>query len=396
MTICKLYAPILKLFLVRFYRWFLLWLACADLLNCLITMPTEIYILSSYYYFSSHEYCIVSRFFTYLINNSTAVVFVSISIDRYIRICRPHRSPMSIFGAKCACLLSLVIGASVSWPTYFLYGKKEVPIPLKHKDGQKVYVWGQICSILNSMDKTPYPFAYFIYLCCGVCGCFLILTILYILIGRVILKRGRTKHKRRQETMSEPTALQRNDNEKEEALLSPANVKGEQQEQQQQQQPVQQQSQDEQKPQHTSFAATVGNEVSSDNQSGEARCLNLGLNGNGCPHLTPKRWGSKMIRPPKSTLMLFAITVVFVISFLPFLIVIIIRQHVGPSFHSKLSPAMEAAVNIFLRSYLVNNCTNTIVYGLCNTQFSNEVRKILHLRNLRRSHSLSRNESRGS
>ncbi|CAL1547202.1 unnamed protein product [Lymnaea stagnalis] len=81
-------------------------------------------------------------------------------------------------------------------------------------------------------------------------------------------------------------------------------------------------------------------------------------------------------RIPKSTLMLFAITLVFVVSFLPFLVVISIRQQRGPEFYQRLSAAEEILVHIFSRSYLVNNCANPIVYGLCNVQFRRQVKQL--------------------
>ena len=98
-------------------------------------------------------------------------------------------------------------------------------------------------------------------------------------------------------------------------------------------------------------------------------------------------------RPPKSTLMLFAITVVFLLTFIPFLVIVFIRQLYGANFYPSLNPAEEVFVNILMRSYLVNNVANPIIYGMCNAQFKAEVTKMLKLPKRRPPSLSSRNES---
>ena len=72
--------------------------------------------------------CKVSRFITYVMNNATVVIFLSIAVDRYLRICHPHRKPVTPNGAKAACGLGLIVGLLVGWPALLLYGRIEMQV----------------------------------------------------------------------------------------------------------------------------------------------------------------------------------------------------------------------------------------------------------------------------
>ena len=102
---------------------------------------------------------------------------------------------------------------------------------------------------------------------------------------------------------------------------------------------------------------------------------------------------AKKRRPPKSTLMLFCITAVFLVSFIPFLVFVFIRQLNGTNFYPSLTKGQEVVVTILSKSYLVNNVANPIVYGMCNVQFKREVTKLLRIPKSRPPSLSSRNES---
>ncbi|BFZ11281.1 hypothetical protein BsWGS_14320 [Bradybaena similaris] len=330
-------------------RVFLFWLAIIDLINCIITMPTEIYAMSNFYYFPNAGFCRMSRFITYVINNTSAAVFIVIAIDRYIRICHPHKQAISVCGAQIACFLSAFIGFGVSWPALVLYGSKKVPIP--SSSNKKGYIYAVICDVKNEMDHTPFPFAFFIYLWCAFCVCILILSVLYICIGRVMLRRSRKK------SMKFRLEVSHNDQNGDDGI-------------------------------HNNDPTMDLTTALEEPSSGNMRCSsNFHCSGS---------WRKSRMRPPRSTLMLFAITAVFVMSFLPFLIIMTVRQHIGLTFYPSLTHWEQVLVNLFSRSYLVNNCANPIVYGMCNSQFRNQVKKLFHISTIGRDSSISREESRVS
>lgn len=86
-----------------------------------------------------------------------------------------------------------------------------------------------------------------------------------------------------------------------------------------------------------------------------------------------ERLNKKMAyRPAKTTRMLFAISIVFVISFLPFFCIVITRACQGRAFFASLTDAGVIAICIAIRSSFISNAANPIIYGLCNKQFRTE------------------------
>ena len=321
-------------------RVFLFALAVIDLMNCLITIPTEITIMREFYNFHSDGLCKVSRFTTYVMNNATSAIFLAIAVDRYIRICHPHINPVSARSAKIACGIGVMIGLAVAWPALFLYGRIEIKIPANPP------VYGSMCLVHDDMEE--YSLAFFSYLCSAFFVCVLILVVLYTLIGRTILKRKRMARMRKETTANTLETLggHKNGNVKNIKVLEAQGAPG-----------------------HPSHSPGPDEAECEEPKSPEEESLR------GC-NVQNFSFHCKKLRPPRATLMLFLITVVFITSFLPFLIISIIRQHRGRAFYLGLSRGEEVAVSIFARSYLVNNCTNPIVYGVCNSKFRQECKRL--------------------
>ena len=246
---------------------------------------------------------------------------------------------------------------------------------------------GVLCEVRSSMQDTPYPMAFFGYLWGASILCFITLSIFYILIGKVILERRKKKKQRKKEKEIRRQSSRRatagggggddGDVERNNFLMPPApsgvskNGGGGGAASPKRRLDTLVVSEDGCTQTETSVMSGTTATVMSEPASGDSAC------GNGrCGSFS----GSVRIkRPPKSTLMLFAISAVYLFSFIPFLMVAIVRQVVGPSFYPSLSPAAQVAVSIAGKSYLVNNVANPIVYGMCNSQFREEVRQLLRL-----------------
>ncbi|KAH9498708.1 hypothetical protein Btru_004619 [Bulinus truncatus] len=78
------------------------------------------------------------------------------------------------------------------------------------------------------------------------------------------------------------------------------------------------------------------------------------------------------LHPFRTSRMLFTISLVFVISFLPFFIIALVRSSIGYTFLTSLSNAQLGVVSIFIRSSLINNAVNPIIYGLLSSHFRRE------------------------
>ncbi|KAK6167673.1 hypothetical protein SNE40_021644 [Patella caerulea] len=345
-------------------RNFLLCLAVVDLINCFITMPTEIAVMTKFYFFDNGNVCKMSRFTTYVMNNATSFIFVIVSVDRYIRICKPHNQPISPRGALIGCGIAAIIGISVSWPALVMYGREELPIKLPN--GR--IIQGVMCLVENEYENTPYPFAFFIYLWVGVSGTAIVIITMYILIGRAILQRNKKKRARSQSAQATMQKYRNASNSTDHEVflpqtptLGPPKL-------------------------HCNTEDAAKNATPSEATSESPMTSPISPNGSknqkgfsfprGVALSVASKWSKSKFRGGRSTLMLFAITVVYVLSFVPFLIITTIRTHVGSSFYPKLSIQEQVVVNIFIRSYLINNCANPIVYGFCNSQFRNECKKL--------------------
>lgn len=74
------------------------------------------------------------------------------------------------------------------------------------------------------------------------------------------------------------------------------------------------------------------------------------------------------VRIGRSTLMLFLITLAYVLSFLPFYTIVVVRQ-TCEGFITGMSTGGTMAYEVFLRSYILSSAINPFIYSFCNIQF---------------------------
>lgn len=156
-------------------RTFILGLAILDLVNCLVTYPMEIALLARPVLFDFPVLCKVTRFATYGCNTASGLVLIAIAVDRYHRICRPLSKPMTTRTAKIVIFCSIGVAVVFLWPALVLYGTMSIHV-------SRTVVLKQ-CQIQDNFVVTVYPLVFFVFN--GVCTViiFLILTIIYLLVG---------------------------------------------------------------------------------------------------------------------------------------------------------------------------------------------------------------------
>lgn len=145
--------------IVYYWRWknlstriFILSLAMFDLINCVITMPTEIVIMVDNSFFQLGFVCKLSRFTTYLCNSSSTLVLIAVAIDRYQRICCPHRPVMTSSTARRCVLWLIVVALTITWPALVVYGKHTVKI---RSHGEEFSV--PTCQIEDGYVQSVFP-----------------------------------------------------------------------------------------------------------------------------------------------------------------------------------------------------------------------------------------------
>ncbi|XP_045177910.2 D(2) dopamine receptor-like [Mercenaria mercenaria] len=409
-------------------RMFILFLAALDTMNCSTTLPMEIYIMRNSLKLDQPVLCKLSRFSTYVMNCSSALILVGIAVDRFKRICRPYQRAFSEDQSKYISIAAIVFSMATTWPSLILYGTRTVNLG---------NVTGSACLLENRYDTSPYPLAYFSFMITTTMISFVVLIILYYLVGSQIYRHRKFKLKncthvqkiiddksvtvKSEKSNGEKLKSSNNDvnngenkpcvNDenvvivvKEESVIQNENNEDElkpyqlglpppckdvgtscglldipyQQENGQHssvsditketsehihdfkvdEAPVLKKPSPQRKNQNTKekkkrrrvrYLLVRGS--STLNASGRAKCVNC---------LT--------VRIGRSTLMLFLITIAFVISFLPFYILVIVRQS-DSNFVSGMSKSWLPAYHLFLRSYLLSSAVNPFIYSFCNAQF---------------------------
>lgn len=425
-------------FYVYFSKWrrstsrmFILFLAALDTLNCSTTLPMEIYIMSNSLKLDNPFLCKMSRYSTYVMNSSSALVLLGIAADRFKRICRPYQRSFSENKSKYISICAILFSVGTTWPSLILYGTRNVDL------GK---VNGSACLLENKYDNTPYPLAFFSVMITTTMLVFASLIILYYFVGLQIYKHRKFKLKNCthvQTIVDDKSVTVRSEKSNGDKSKSSNNVVNEGKED-----PViengnvmiavneptdvnNEDNENDLKPYQLGLPAPcpdVGtscglldihcegrpacSDLSIRNVSFDSRITSVQLVSdlNNEPEPVPKKSSPQPKKPKvkrktkrvryllvrgsstlnasgrakcvncltvrigRSTLMLFLITIAYVVSFLPFYIIVIIRQsNIG--FVSRMSKGGLMAYHVFLRSYLLSSAVNPFIYSFCNAQF---------------------------
>ncbi|CAC5415063.1 unnamed protein product [Mytilus coruscus] len=89
-----------------------------------------------------------------------------------------------------------------------------------------------------------------------------------------------------------------------------------------------------------------------------------------------KQSSKNQIKVTRTTVVLFAVTVAYVISFLPFLIVMVLRS-TKKDFEESLSSAGEMLYKFCSKSYFINNAINPCIYSFLNINFRKDTKNLM-------------------
>lgn len=299
---------------------FILSLAIVDLFNCLITMPTELAMMTNPMNFDFNIICKLSRFFTYLCNTFAALIMVVIAIDRYQRICSSSKRGMSVRHANIGIVICLVVSIFSTWPALVMYGTFTTVLDTN--------VFAKNCLVENRFLNSPFVLSYFAFHSIATITIFTVISVLYSFIGIAVYKRWKFRKQYMSNSKDVLVRLSRTNN-------SQNNL--------------------------TSRESTTVDSLSV--------IRNVKIKDVHTPPGIPK------LRLEKTTLMLFIVTLAYILSFLPFLSLAIHRS-VHPGEWEHISYGGEVVYQVFLRSYLINSCANPIIYSFFNALFRRECEKM--------------------
>ncbi|XP_050404068.1 orexin receptor type 2 [Patella vulgata] len=304
-------------------RCYVLALAVCDLLSCCISMPGEIVDMTYNYTFTATYLCKILRSVNAFTTFSSGLILIVVAIDRYKKICTPLRIQFSVRTANIVVIMCCVGSILLSLPATVLYGKRTISTGI-------ALVNGTDCSTADAFIGTPYPLIYngvqFLFFILGS----MVLITLYSLIGKRI---WRHQHFRDSglNTGKKPVRI-------------------------------------------SSTTASDGSSPVTEVVSAKCKRLSRMISTD-TTHQDTLLSKSRRSGNRKTTLMLFLITVVFMLSFLPHLILMTLKA-LDKNSLSGSGGSAELAHNILLRSYFINSATNPIIYSFCSNKFRSECQKL--------------------
>lgn len=168
---------------VTTHRIFLLGLAVSDFMVCCVTVPFEIIDVEYSHTFHSTEACKVFRSLNYLFIFTSILMLMALSLDRFLRVCKPLFAQISPKRAKIVILINIGIAITFSWPNIFFYGVRQI-----HLSNNST---GYDCTTAEEYESTKQILIYSTILCLLFVSFFVTLLIFYCMIGMAIFSHFR-------------------------------------------------------------------------------------------------------------------------------------------------------------------------------------------------------------
>ncbi|XP_067664513.1 orexin/Hypocretin receptor type 1-like [Haliotis asinina] len=356
--VCYVYLVKLKPNVVTY---FISSLAFLDLLNCVISIPYEIAVMRYNYTFGTSAACMVVPVMIYFISITSAFVLVAVAVDRFRKICKPLKMQVTTFMAKVVVFGCCAGGGVVSVPIIILYG----PSTITTHD----FINGSRCSVADEYKGTIFQIVYhgIEFLIFVMCTASLI--VLYAFIWRQLARQRRFKNHMsspRKSNASAPTKdIESTTSETSSTCETGCGVLS--------------------MPKEQLIDQNIGVSVLScsptDESSKDDEDTEQCRKGTSPHRMSTSIYRRNTITSPqsirarKTTMMLFMITLVFVLSFLPHLAIMAAAAN-NKDLYSSLQGAQIAAYNLFERSYLFNSAFNPIIYSFFSDKFRRELKII--------------------
>lgn len=366
-------------------------MAVFDIIICSVSMPLEIVDMEFPYKFPSKTGCKIFRFVSYFATISAGLNVVAIAADRYRKVCQPLKTQITTKMTKIIIGIVCLSSFCISWPALLFYDVIEVNITSTSE------IIGYDCTTVRTNEFTVY-----INVFNGICfliflGCITTLAILYGMIGRklFLLKRFRVSTLRKtfkNEMSTPPTSFHSGaaTTEQQSTALTfqPINVEEKHEHDKHQYLPGYRAHSSEQNP-DISYEIESENDKDTNINRKSPDLSNISSTANVTSSSkiqssvtkskkTKQKVKDQYITLKKYTMLMLAITVVFVLSFLPYLGLITWRTLAEENAESKLSKSSLVAYEIFYRSWMISSVLNPFIYGFFNSDFRGFVSAVFH------------------
>lgn len=121
------------------HRYFILFIGVMDLLACMTGMPFLVASLRYPYLISSIVACKVLRYFHYFVNNSSGLLLVVISIERFRKICRPFKRQFTYQETLVVCWCTISFSAVIASPAGYYFTTTVIDTKVNNITGYECY-----------------------------------------------------------------------------------------------------------------------------------------------------------------------------------------------------------------------------------------------------------------
>ena len=302
---------------------FILSLAVLDFINCTITLPFETILLTNAFDFDSPVFCKILRTVTYVLYVFSGVLHIGIAIDRFIHVRFWLVDDTGFAYVRNSLIVGFVVSLLTCWPPPLLYGTKTHRV----SSGEIL----KTCVISDELSQSKLPYIYGIYLLASNIVVDCILTVLYLLVGYYVYKenmkykRSLKEHSARTGERKKKTFKIRFSNRKKADIITESDPRG---------------------------------------LDCSTKMMRTGKHG----------------RTGETTFILSVITLLYVITYIPFCVILIIRYSQKDSLlHDFLCQdfARRNAIQVVFRSYLLCMAMDPLVYCFLSNNFRKECKQLV-------------------
>ena len=386
-------------------RTYILCLALLDFLVCSIGIPYHVLDLTYIVTYHYTELCKALSFLVGSVNLSSVFVLIVIAVDRYLKVCRPLKKQLIDFGDRLACAIAIICAIVISVPNAILYGKSTVI----HEG-----LSGVECFIDDDFAESLFAIAYLGFYFLVFIICILTLIIIYTFICREIYRnqafqsvatsqKGQSccscrsaddddsdigsdfsgdhgdttamtvmsevfSEDDKTDQVTQADILEDQEHKAEKVNLMNA---GSKQEKNDAVHEALTQRPNTSKTEADSKVESVPSKKKSggaSNKSSKHKAVKP-LKSNALVRHTTKGTSEKHTR--KITLMMLTITIVFIISYFPF-IMISLADSADVDYWKDMTSSQQIFTDFMLRLYLINNMANAIIYSFWDERFRRE------------------------
>lgn len=356
---------------------FILVLSGYDLVNCIVTMPFEIALVCNYRSFDFPLACKLSRFLTYGLNAAATVILLGIAMDRLLGIRYGFKlGSLTMRKARLIVGLSVFIGILTTWPTLFLYGTYN----------ENFY---KTCYFATQFKNSGYITAQVIFSIVASLISDIIFISIYSLIGYTICQQ-RNKTVKSDDSTIETTNIS-SKSETDICNLTDQSSGDYSKEKEKGKSTLSLFSKNEGSG-YNSFSKTdiflqQNNKPEPRDRTGSEAIGSLltllKINRDSQKHRSStfsnsegKRFGPSF-KARKTTFMLFTVTIVYILTFLPFCLLSIIDLQKTQHFQTDGSVLEVNFYHLLFRSYMLSMAVNPIIFSFLNKHFRSECFSLL-------------------